>query len=228
MTVTCSICGGCDFRKDRILWPELIAEWDLAPHEADYIDRQQGELCIVCHASLRHIALGNAFRSAIGDHRTIREIVAAKIDARILDVNGAEVISNTLSELAEYRRVDYPQVDLQNLSFEADSFDVVLHSDTLEHVPNPLIALGECKRVLRPGGWLCYTVPIIVGRQSKSRAGLQKSYHGNPSMGNDDYVVHTEFGADAWTYLARAGFTEIGIHVVSFPAAHALMGRKPS
>lgn len=226
MTVTCAICGGQSYESYRVLWPELIAEWGLAPHEVDYVDRQQGERCTTCYASLRHIALGNAFRAALGDSRTLREIVDAKVDTRVLDVNGAEVISDTLAPLPGYVRGDYPEVDLQNLPYDNNSFDIILHSDTLEHVPNPLLALDQCMRVLRPGGWLCYTVPIIVGRPSRSRAGLPKSYHGDPSMGNDDYVVHTEFGDDAWTYLARAGFTELGIQVVSFPAAHALMGRK--
>ncbi|WP_299357079.1 class I SAM-dependent methyltransferase [uncultured Shimia sp.] len=222
----CSICGGNSFGRHRVLWPELIAQWNLAAHEVDYIDRQQGEKCTSCDASLRHIALGNAFRTAVSEGRTIRQIAAAKIDLDILDVNGAEVISDTLSELPNYVRGDYPELDLQNLPYSDNSFDVILHSDTLEHVPNPLQALSQCLRVLRPGGWLCFTIPIVVERATRSRAGEQKSYHGNPAMGNDDYVVHTEFGADAWTYLARAGFTQIGIEVVSFPAAHALMGRK--
>ncbi|NOD64539.1 MULTISPECIES: bifunctional 2-polyprenyl-6-hydroxyphenol methylase/3-demethylubiquinol 3-O-methyltransferase UbiG [unclassified Ruegeria] len=226
MTLTCSICGGQKFVSNRVLWPDLIAEWELEPHEADYIDRQQGERCINCNASLRHIALGNAFRTAIGDQRTIREIVEAKPNITILDLNGAEVISEVLSGLSGYVRGDYPEIDMQNLPYAENSFDVVLHSDTLEHVPNPLVGLNQCMRVLRPGGWLCYTVPIVVGRATRSRAGMPKSFHGDPSMGNDDYVVHTEFGADAWTYLARAGFTQLGIQVVSFPAAHALTARK--
>ena len=41
------------------------------------------------------------------------------------------------------------------------SFDLVVHSDTLEHVPDPLRALQECRRVLRPGGALCFTVPTL-------------------------------------------------------------------
>lgn len=224
--LVCSICGGRYFRSSRVLWPDLVAEWALCPHEVDYVDRQQGECCVDCGASLRHIALGNAFRTAIGECRTILEIVESRVATKILDVNGAEIISHILARLPGYQRADYPDVDLQRLPFESDSFDIVLHSDTLEHVLSPIVALEECLRVLRPGGWLCFTVPMIVGRLTKSRAGLPKSFHGNPSMNKEDYVVHSEFGADAWTYMARAGFREIGIQVVSFPAAHALMGRK--
>ncbi|WP_425090713.1 class I SAM-dependent methyltransferase [Tropicimonas sp. S265A] len=227
MHVTCSICGGQTFESNRVLWPALIAEWGLAPNEVDYIDRQQGERCIACHGSLRHIALGNALRAALGTRQTVKDLVESQIEATILDVNGAEVISDVLAGLPNYTRGDYPEVDLQNLPYTDDSFDVILHSDTLEHVPNPLYGLRQCMRVLRPGGWLCYTVPMVVERLTRSRAGMPPSYHGDPSMGRADYIVHTEYGADAWTHLARAGFTEIGMHVVSYPAAHALMGRKP-
>lgn len=32
------------------------------------------------------------------------------------------------------------------------SFDLVVHSDVLEHIENPIQALKESRRVLRPGG----------------------------------------------------------------------------
>ena len=41
---------------------------------------------------------------------------------------------------------------MAQLSFDASSFDLVVHSYTLEHVDNPVAALSECRRVLLPGG----------------------------------------------------------------------------
>ena len=41
-----------------------------------------------------------------------------------------------------------------DLPFEDDSFDLIWTIWTLEHVPNPEIALGEMRRVVRPGGVL--------------------------------------------------------------------------
>ncbi|AEG61042.1 class I SAM-dependent methyltransferase [Desulforamulus ruminis] len=45
------------------------------------------------------------------------------------------------------------------LSFEDQSFDLVLCLDVLEHLENDQKALEELKRVLRPGGLLLITVP---------------------------------------------------------------------
>jgi hypothetical protein len=41
-----------------------------------------------------------------------------------------------------------------------------------------------------------------------------------------DFLVHTEFGADAWTYLALAGFSDIAINSIEYPSALALTARK--
>ena len=79
----------------------------------------------------------------------------------------------------------------------AGAFDLVVHSDTLEHVPDPLRGLSECRRVLRPNGGLCFTVPVIVGRLTRSRTVLPKSFHGMETTLSDDWAVQTEFGGDA-------------------------------
>ena len=109
-----------------------------------------------------------------------------------------------------------------DLPFAAGAFDIVNHSDTLEHVPNPVAALAECRRVLTATGRLCFTIPVIIGRMSRDRTGLPKSYHGNPATSSDDYVVQSEFGADAWTCVLQAGFRHVAFNTVEYPAALAI------
>lgn len=41
------------------------------------------------------------------------------------------------------------------------SFDIVVHFQTLEHVPNSSLFLAECFRVLKPGGFLLCTLPFF-------------------------------------------------------------------
>ncbi len=42
--------------------------------------------------------------------------------------------------------------DMQNLPFDDNSFDVFISCETLEHIPDPDLALAEVYRVLKPGG----------------------------------------------------------------------------
>ena len=45
------------------------------------------------------------------------------------------------------------------LPFADDTFDKVICSEVLEHIPDYQIALAEIERVLKPGGLLCASVP---------------------------------------------------------------------
>ena len=222
---TCSICGGDRFADRPILWPELVAEWCLSAEEAAYIDRQQGRHCVACGANLRIMALGRAVLTALGrDGGTVRGLAGAPDLAglRVLDINGAESISDAIGALPGYLRGNYPEVDLLTLPYHDGRFDLLLHSDTLEHVLRPVRALEECRRVLAPGGRLCFTVPVVVGRLSRSREGMPPSYHGAPRTALQDHRVETEFGADAWAYVLRAGFERVTVSHVEFPAATAM------
>jgi SAM-dependent methyltransferase len=114
------------------------------------------------------------------------------------------------------------------MSFEDSSVDVMIHSDTLEHVPNSRSALRECRRVLKPEGRLFYTVPIVVGRLTRTRRGLPASYHGKPDLPRADYMVQTEYGADFWCEIFEAGFQEVALTSLVFPAAVAISVIKPN
>jgi SAM-dependent methyltransferase len=59
--------------------------------------------------------------------------------------------------------LDY-EADLgQPLPFEAASFDVIILSDVLEHVPEPQLLWREMARVLAPGGHAIVNVPFLYG-----------------------------------------------------------------
>lgn len=73
-----------------------------------------------------------------------------------------------------------------------------------------------------PGGAVCFTVPIVPTRLTKSRAGLPPSYHGPPGETRADYLVHWGFGADAWAWPFRAGAAEIRVHSREHSAAHTI------
>lgn len=220
----CPVCGGGDFLFREVLWPELVSDWQLAPLEVDYINRQQGFFCSGCSNNLRSMALANAILSAYNFCGTLVQFVESDFakTLKVLEINEAGGLTSVLNRLPHHQLVGYPEYDITNLSFERAIFDLVIHSDTLEHVPNPIAGLSECRRVLVKTGRCIFTVPIVVGRLTRARAGLKNSYHGTSAQVDNDCTVYTEFGADMWRFVIEAGFTSARIHSFEYPAALAI------
>ncbi len=220
----CPICGGTDLLYREVMWPELTDAWELSREEIDYVNLQQGFYCPGCVNNLRTMALASAIMAAYGFEGSLAEFSCwtKAADLKILEINEAGTLSSMLKNIEGHHLVRYPEFDMMALSLSDADYDLVIHSDTLEHVPDPLAALAECRRVLRPRGHLIYTVPAIVGRLTRSRKGLPPSWHNPPGTEQADYKVATEFGADLWTYPLRAGFTSVKTHVLHFPAAFAI------
>lgn len=123
-----------------------------------------------------------------GRRRAWLENVLASIPAgqRILDAGAGEGRNRPLCAHLSYVSQDFcqytglqgaaPQAGLQNQRWDTShidvvsditaiplpdgSFDAILCSEVLEHVPEPTHALDEFARLLRPGGRLVMTVPF--------------------------------------------------------------------
>jgi SAM-dependent methyltransferase len=80
-----------------------------------------------------------------------------------LTVAGCDISGGMLRHAARHRGRPAGLVRLdpcwRRLPFRAASFDAVVAASVLEYVEDPAIVLGECARVLRPGGTLLCTVP---------------------------------------------------------------------
>lgn len=225
---TCLCCGATQLTSVSVLWERLIQEWELSLDEVNYIDRQQGFHCQICSSNLRSMALASALMSNFQFSGTFSEFVRQPKaqSLKLLEVNGAGSLTQFLSHLPGHSLSAYPDVDMMALPFESLSFDVVCHSDTLEHIPDPVAGLSECYRILKPGGLLAFTVPMIVDRLTRSRHNLPSSYHGNSEGGREDFLVHTEYGSDAWKQVIQGGFQECRFIVLEYPAALALVATK--
>jgi SAM-dependent methyltransferase len=144
--------------------------------------------------------------------------------AEINRVDGLHAILSNLPGLAysEYQQGVAPGLvvdgirceDLMHLSYNDGSFDLLLTSETLEHIPDLDAALAEIHRVLAPGGRHVFTVPVLPGvpatfaRASLAEDGTRIEHaplicHPGGDVG---YPVFTEFGADWPEILIRAGF----------------------
>lgn len=222
----CPVCGEKEFSQNEVLWKELINAWQLSTNEVAYINRQQGFHCKACSNNLRAMGLAAAILREINFQGTLKQLTEVRPKNVVLEINRAGHLTNFLQQLPFHRLIEYPQFDMMNLDIESESVDLLVHSDTLEHVPNPERALSECCRVLRSDGKCIFTVPIIPDRMSRSREGLAPSYHGQSNVDSDDQLVHTEFGADAWKVVLKAGFSSCDIFSFEYPTALALIAKK--
>lgn len=59
-----------------------------------------------------------------------------------------------LSDLANYEWLDYTSVNALSTPFEPESFDFVVSSNMIHHVPSPPVFFDEMWRILKPGGRL--------------------------------------------------------------------------
>lgn len=110
--------------------------------------------------------------------------------------------------------------DMQNLSFEADTWDFIIQSDVLEHIPDPNKALAECCRVLKPGGVLLAACPIYGIEETNPIAKLSGAgeiqwvnrpiYHGDP-MSPEGVPVFNNFGFDLFERVREAGFSRVEV-----------------
>jgi ubiquinone/menaquinone biosynthesis C-methylase UbiE len=74
-----------------------------------------------------------------------------------VSVTGADASAKMLEQAQAKPCADRAQWSVQNVcsqTFEDGTFDVVFISDMLHHLPNPVDALKECFRVLKPGGFM--------------------------------------------------------------------------
>ncbi len=137
-----------------------------------------------------------------------------------LDYSAAEMITTrgtfgamvAAGEIDEARYVGTLQGDATKLPFAAASFDRVITSEVLEHIPADTDAMAELVRVLKPGGTFAATVPTWY--PEKINWMLSDEYHAPKSAGGHVRIYSsTELKAK----LRTAGLTITGSH-----HAHAL------
>lgn len=100
---------------------------------------------------------------------------------------------------------DVVYLDLMNISFEENSFDIVLCSHVLEHIPDDITAMKEIFRVLKPGGWAILQVPLDEERSSTFEDfSITDPVERKALFGQHDHV--RVYGRDYADRLQNAGF----------------------
>ena len=95
------------------------------------------------------------------------------------------------------------QMDITDIKYPGESFDVIYCSHVLEHVTDDRRAMSEFHRVLRRSGWAILLVPIYDGLTFEDPS-IVDPQERLKAFGQDDHV--RRYGSDYVDRLRDAGF----------------------
>lgn len=147
-----------------------------------------------------------AGRHAFELYRRGANVVAFDLDQEELD--GVEKMFGAMryeGEAPEGATATTVQGNALDLPFPDDTFDKIIASEVLEHIPNDMAAMAELRRVLKPGGRLAVTVPSWL--PERICWALSEDYHTAPG-GHVRIYTRAELEAK----LKSTGFRVDGHH----------------
>jgi len=182
-----------------------------------------GIRCIRCTASTVHLSIGLALAAAVPDWANVNSAefsasgpLVSYLRKRSRAFDASEFYADAeRSSLRNGIRCE----DMQRLTYADASFDLITHTEVLEHVPDDVAALKELYRVLRPGGVMVFTVPLF-GPKTTERARLldgvvhhmeEPVYHTDPIRGGAGILAFRDYGFDIAERLSSAGFPRVVI-----------------
>src|SRR5574337_1290635 len=112
--------------------------------------------------------------------------------------------------------------DIQALTFQDESFDVITSNQVFEHVPDDMAGYRECLRTLKPGGAMIFSVPIhpidSTRRVAKLSADGVVEFIGTPEFhdsrlgGKNSAPVFWHFSrCDIANRLLESGFAQASV-----------------
>jgi 2-polyprenyl-3-methyl-5-hydroxy-6-metoxy-1,4-benzoquinol methylase len=128
------------------------------------------------------------------------------------DVTSLDVGENILGQVAKKCETQRIVGNICQMDFHAESFDIVLSSEVLEHTNNPRQALHELQRVLKKEGTLVLTVPNRIWKFAVILANLLKI---RPYEGYENWLGW--FQLKRWLAEENLEIVEIrGFHLFPF------------
>jgi len=95
-------------------------------------------------------------------------------------------------------------MDITDIKFPDESFDVIICNHVLEHIPDDRKALAELFRVLKRGGWASLQVPMR-GKVTYEDYSITTPEGRAKAFGQDDHVRY--YGSDYYQRLQDSGFS---------------------
>lgn len=177
--------------------------------------------CDCCGASIRNSDVaGELLRYIHAPDEALESAADQFAGVRILNACSSGYIHDALKDLDEYTCCEYfdevPSgeyadgvlcVDLCDIPFPANTFDLVITEDVFEHIAGYEKAMEEILRVLKVGGSHIFTVPIHENKKTESRESKRPVYHGDPVRPEDGTLVITDWGKDIKEIVEAYGYS---------------------
>jgi len=230
----CVVCNHAtdNWIYKEIISDDLARRWRLGASQIRKFNLRESQFCPICKNNFRARSLAEGIMKVFPFEgvNCLQDWTkeAKNAHLKLAEINACGNLHKTLKKLSGLKYSEYyPKLsegtillklrrllwrlrhntihqDITHLAYSDNIFDLILHSETLEHIPDVDKAMKECYRVLKPSGWCLFTVPIIPTRKSIVCAKYEKgmnikylkspSYHGTSNM--SDYLVWHEFGGD--------------------------------
>jgi SAM-dependent methyltransferase len=189
-----------------------------------FSEGEESKICLRCRANLRYEMLAEYLQ---------KECTPLQ-EKTILELDPNSPLKPILSKAKKYIQTFYAEnilpgasredgvrcEDITRLTFPDNSFDLMVSSDVLEHVPDINAAFREMHRVLRPGGFHLFTVPPRSKTRKRAeiidgqiRFLMEPEYHSDP-LDPRGILAFWDFGVDAIEMFAQSGLC---INIVSGP-----------
>jgi SAM-dependent methyltransferase len=166
--------------------------------------RRPEAMCPVCGAMERHRLawLFLAQHTDLLDGRPKRLLHFAPEEEFEARFRAAPAVQYLSADLVSPRAM--AQADITALQFADAAFDMLFCSHVLEHVSDDRKAMTELWRVLAPGGWALFQVPVTAERTVEDPTVADPAER-QRRFGQWDHV--RRYGPDFADRLAAAGFT---------------------
>ena len=177
----CPCCGGRFRRMSR----RRLSGW--------------GGICPRCRSHPRHRAIAMLLaRRELPGRRLLHFAPEPLFDPVFARLPAVERVTADLHAPANLR------LDISDMDLPDGSFDLILCSHVLEHVPNDRDAMGELHRVLTPGGLALVLVPYRPEVTTYEDPSIVSPLGRMVAFGQQDHV--RIYGSDLPERLAEAGF----------------------
>ena len=166
--------------------------------------------CPQCGASIRNSDVAQTLlKELINEETFLQESISKLREYHILGTCTSGILHECLKELPNYKTGEFLDgiksgewkdgvqcIDLRDIPFEDEKFDLIISEDVLEHIEGIDMAFLEIYRVLKYGGKHIFTIPLHEHSITKYRtADMRAVYHGDP-IRQTGALVHTDFGYD--------------------------------